>query len=94
MSLKYEPASELLHKEVLVGEVRVGEPCGEGNAKRYLVDPEVDVQLKAQGPSRTCNESKEEEKKKLMFRVCGTHPATSSAKTVKSKPIQYEFELT
>jgi len=67
MSLKYEPASEPLKNHLNDGSddgmPRRGASTGQGDAARSylrLIDSCI-TQRKAQGPSRICNESKEEE---------------------------------
>ena len=67
MILKYEPASEPLHISVKKLFSESGGPCltifmraSFRISYLRLIDPCI-TQLKAQGPARTCNESKEEE---------------------------------
>ena len=87
MSLKYEPASEPLHRAwglpiPIRGPPRVlrrarpsshfTEMCSGSEAGSYLrlIDSCI-TQLKAQGPSRTCNESEEEEEEGLPIPIRG-----------------------
>ena len=66
MSLKYEPSSELTPALGIRGLTNLVSP-----GSFPLIDSGI-TQLKAQGPARTCNESKEEEEAFPLqsFRVC------------------------
>ena len=67
MSLEYEPSSEPLHISKVYNVTRHdlqvrGVVVTEAGSYLRLIDSCI-TQLEAHGPSRTCNESKEEEEK-------------------------------